>query len=689
MLARNRPKFGLVTWFPISLHTKENALRDQALSKLSPYQKSHNTTRGTTPGLIDPARGEAGGRIPFPAIKCGSGKPRGSRAPGKNRGGGNHQPKYKKDEGRESLQTYHTFGGNNAGQPTAGSLNGASSAGPRSLPSQAIIRRARSAPISHDRCTFLESNHAHTAAVDSNEYVLQTPRRMSFPGSIAEALANPNKYGGGNGQIVTADSSLDVPADLPTFISHLQRAAYENGKDTPANRDKAGSKFVNDSYIGPHQMAQNASGSSFTGKDGQKSSGDRLNSSSGVLSNHGHKDSPSRKRKSDVFKEDDQGPQSLEGFPNRKLRRSDQAAQEIVQQTSPTFRSHSAAPMRPKPVLPQMSQRSVSSQGLQPHPKSRQSYENELSSTDSVCEHTIDKNPSRKYVGGSARLGYSQEYAFNQPPNSIGLYPLLGHDPLFTMADLPNDWASCMDQAAAVVSYSDPTNYASHELSPTLTAGRSTNRSKTLDPCSTTSELQRDLHTPQPLYDTMMPPNQSNVNPKTKFSYSLGQQNSQEDINWTLGSNSFNSESGTKKIEPSLDDHTDGLNEAFPKFGHRLSSNVTNFTDIAYWGSENSTSYIYGLKADMNESPEARFSNVRANKIQNRNHDGMAHSSAGAQNLSVSIDQPQDVQGLAQDPLNEFFLDVDRYLQDLDPMNLLSQGEIAFDDPRNLPAWYM
>ena len=43
---------------------KENKLK----ARLSQQQIDDNTTRGLTPGLINPAMGEAGGRIPYPSI---------------------------------------------------------------------------------------------------------------------------------------------------------------------------------------------------------------------------------------------------------------------------------------------------------------------------------------------------------------------------------------------------------------------------------------------------------------------------------------------------------------------------------------------------------------------------------------------------------------------------------------------
>ncbi|KAL8728215.1 MAG: hypothetical protein Q9181_005422 [Wetmoreana brouardii] len=65
-ISRNRSKWGLVSWLDIKLHEEENQTREKALALLSADQIRNNTTRGTTPGLIHPELGEAGGRIPNP-----------------------------------------------------------------------------------------------------------------------------------------------------------------------------------------------------------------------------------------------------------------------------------------------------------------------------------------------------------------------------------------------------------------------------------------------------------------------------------------------------------------------------------------------------------------------------------------------------------------------------------------------
>jgi len=63
---RLRSKFGLITWHSRGNGKKMTELRDGVLNRLSQTQIANNTTRGLTPGLINPALGEAGGRVPLP-----------------------------------------------------------------------------------------------------------------------------------------------------------------------------------------------------------------------------------------------------------------------------------------------------------------------------------------------------------------------------------------------------------------------------------------------------------------------------------------------------------------------------------------------------------------------------------------------------------------------------------------------
>lgn len=52
----------MINWF-----TDPNGGNNEPVIRaLNPAQRVGNTTRGSTPGLIDPAQGEAGGRIPRP-----------------------------------------------------------------------------------------------------------------------------------------------------------------------------------------------------------------------------------------------------------------------------------------------------------------------------------------------------------------------------------------------------------------------------------------------------------------------------------------------------------------------------------------------------------------------------------------------------------------------------------------------
>ena len=58
--------FKMVSWFRC---TRRGAVRTSVLSTLSSQQIANNTTRGSTPGLIDPARGDIpGNRVPLPTM---------------------------------------------------------------------------------------------------------------------------------------------------------------------------------------------------------------------------------------------------------------------------------------------------------------------------------------------------------------------------------------------------------------------------------------------------------------------------------------------------------------------------------------------------------------------------------------------------------------------------------------------
>ena len=74
-----RAKYGMQSWFPKPARQVQNSRRDTVLAMLSKEQIAANTTRGTTPGLINLALGENGGRIPYPARREGKGVRRGPR----------------------------------------------------------------------------------------------------------------------------------------------------------------------------------------------------------------------------------------------------------------------------------------------------------------------------------------------------------------------------------------------------------------------------------------------------------------------------------------------------------------------------------------------------------------------------------------------------------------------------------
>lgn len=95
LISRGRSKWSLLAWNDVKLHEEDNKSREAALARLTEDQIGNNTTRGTTPGLINPALGEKGGRIPNILPKR---KSSGPRAAGKGHGGGNTQEKYKDKE---------------------------------------------------------------------------------------------------------------------------------------------------------------------------------------------------------------------------------------------------------------------------------------------------------------------------------------------------------------------------------------------------------------------------------------------------------------------------------------------------------------------------------------------------------------------------------------------------------------
>ena len=74
-----RPRWHMISWHPTSDESKANELRNEVIKKLSKTQQAANTTRGSTPGLVNPRFGEAGGRVDIPRMVNGQGTVRGSR----------------------------------------------------------------------------------------------------------------------------------------------------------------------------------------------------------------------------------------------------------------------------------------------------------------------------------------------------------------------------------------------------------------------------------------------------------------------------------------------------------------------------------------------------------------------------------------------------------------------------------
>lgn len=77
-----RGNYSLIAWHDTIPWDKPNASRDRVLQSLTDAQKKANTTRGSTPGLIDPSLGAAGGMVPYPVLRRGQGQ---NRKPRKNR----------------------------------------------------------------------------------------------------------------------------------------------------------------------------------------------------------------------------------------------------------------------------------------------------------------------------------------------------------------------------------------------------------------------------------------------------------------------------------------------------------------------------------------------------------------------------------------------------------------------------
>ncbi|KAL8945792.1 MAG: hypothetical protein Q9222_007717 [Ikaeria aurantiellina] len=81
LVSRSRKHLAIVAWEPqnpnLNRHRRQSKNQRNVQEKLTPWQIANNTTRGLTPGLRDPALGEAGGRIPWPKMAKGAGKHKG------------------------------------------------------------------------------------------------------------------------------------------------------------------------------------------------------------------------------------------------------------------------------------------------------------------------------------------------------------------------------------------------------------------------------------------------------------------------------------------------------------------------------------------------------------------------------------------------------------------------------------
>lgn len=74
-----RTAFCMLSWHTTSWDTNTNTKGDAVLARLSLSQLKANTTRGSTPGLIDPALGQTGSRILVPTPRKRQGVPRAPR----------------------------------------------------------------------------------------------------------------------------------------------------------------------------------------------------------------------------------------------------------------------------------------------------------------------------------------------------------------------------------------------------------------------------------------------------------------------------------------------------------------------------------------------------------------------------------------------------------------------------------
>ena len=80
LVSRNRASIKIISWTKFDFHNGTIHDRDVVTNHLTPDQRMRNTTRGLTPGLIDPSLGEVeGNRVPWPKQIAGAGRHKGLR----------------------------------------------------------------------------------------------------------------------------------------------------------------------------------------------------------------------------------------------------------------------------------------------------------------------------------------------------------------------------------------------------------------------------------------------------------------------------------------------------------------------------------------------------------------------------------------------------------------------------------
>lgn len=106
-----RDSHSLIAWHDTCTNSiKPSASRDRVLRGLTDAQKRANTTRGSTPGLIDPSLGVTGGVVPYPILRRGQGHNRKLRKDGASVAAG--QPRASDRCGRNGRATQVSLGRN-------------------------------------------------------------------------------------------------------------------------------------------------------------------------------------------------------------------------------------------------------------------------------------------------------------------------------------------------------------------------------------------------------------------------------------------------------------------------------------------------------------------------------------------------------------------------------------------------